>query len=124
MNEYGLQTTTGMRTYPDPYYNMQQMMQQNRFLPRMEVVRVNGRQGAEAFQMGPNSSALLLDESGKIVWGCTTDGAGYKTVIPYDITLHEDAPAPDFTSLESRIKRLEDMLNGNSGHTAADGAAE
>lgn len=88
-----------------------------------QVVRVNGRNGAEAYAIGPNSSALLLDESGTLVWLCTTDGAGYKTIAPYDITPHKDAPAPDFGSLESRIKRLEDFVNeyaGDSSTTASD----
>lgn len=87
------------------------------FMPqRTEVVRVNGRAGAETYMIGPNSSALLLDESGTLVWLITTDGAGYKTVSPYDITPHQVAPAPDFSSLEARIKRLEERLNdtGNS----------
>ena len=86
-----------------------------------QVVRVKGRPGAEAFAMGPNCSALLLDESGTLVWLCVTDGAGYKTISPYDITPHQDAPAPDFSSLESRIKRLEGFMNELSGDTAAAG---
>lgn len=86
------------------------------FTQRSEVIRVNGRGGAEAYAIGPNSSALLLDESGSIVWLVTTDGAGYKTVAPYDISPHQTAPAPDFSSLEARIKKLEERLNdtGNS----------
>ena len=88
---------------------------------QMQVVRVNGRPGADAFAMGPNCSALLLDESGALVWLCTTDGAGYKTISPYDITPHQDAPAPDFSSLESRIKRLEGFMNELSGDTTTVG---
>ena len=88
---------------------------------QMQVVRVNGRPGADAFVMGPNCSALLLDESGALVWLCTTDGAGYKTISPYDITPHQDAPAPDFSSLESRIKRLEGFMNELSGDTTTVG---
>lgn len=82
--------------------------------PRQEVVKVNGEPGARAYPMGPNSSALLLDVSGQIVWAVTTDGAGYKTVAPYDITPHQDAPAPDFGSLEARIARLEERVNGGT----------
>lgn len=92
----------------------------NNFMPypnRTEVVRVNGRAGAESFAMGPNSSALLLDESGTLVWLATTDGAGYKTVVPYDITPHQVAPAPDFSSIEARIKKLEERFN-DSGNSA------
>ena len=77
----------------------------------VQVVRVNGRNGAEAYTIGPNSSALLLDESGTMVWLVTSDGAGYKTVSAYDITPHQTAPAPDFGALETRIKRLEDFIN-------------
>lgn len=55
-----------------------QPAQQQPILPKMEVVKVNGENGARAYSMGPNSSALLLDESGLMIWLVTTDGAGYK----------------------------------------------
>ena len=84
---------------------------------RTEVVRVNGRGGAETYAIGPNSSALLLDESGTLVWLVTTDGAGYKTISPYDITPHQQAPAPDYSSLEERIKKLEELIH-DTGNTA------
>ena len=76
-----------------------------------QVVKVNGEGGARAFQMGANSSALLLDESGVLVWLATTDGAGYKTITPYDISPHKVAPAPDYSTLETRIARLEELMN-------------
>lgn len=82
--------------------------------PRMEVVKVNGENGARAFPMGPNSSALLLDISGTLVWAVTTDGAGYKTVAPFDIAPHQEAPAPDYTGLEVRIARLEEAVNNGA----------
>lgn len=85
---------------------------------REEVTKVNGENGARSYQIGPNSSALLLDESGLLVWLVTTDGAGYKTVSPYDITPHKTAPSPDFTNLEERIARLEALYNGNTGNSA------
>lgn len=108
----------------NPYGFMQQpQIQQQQ--PSTQVVRVNGENGARAFQLGPNSSALLLDESGVMVWLVTSDGAGYKSVSAYDITPHQSAPAPDYGSLESRIqsieKRLEEMNNGNTKRTAPAG---
>ena len=95
-------------------------------VPPQQVVRVNGENGARAFQIGANSSALLLDESGTMVWLVTSDGAGYKTVAAYDIAPHQAAPAPDSTDLEGRVKKLEDMINGgkrygNSGNSSAAG---
>ena len=44
---------------------------------RSEIVKVNGENGARAYQLAPNSSALLLDESSPIVWLVQSDGAGY-----------------------------------------------
>ena len=96
-------------SYPMPYQQQ----------PQMQVVKVNGQNGANAFQIGPNSSVILLDESGSLVWLVTTDGAGYKTVAPYDITPHQAKPAPDYVGLEARIKRLEDVINANPGNSSA-----
>lgn len=103
--------------YQNPYLNPYMPIQQPQ-QPVQQVVKVNGENGARAYQIGPNSSALLLDESGLMVWLVTSDGAGYKTVAPYDITPHHAAPAPDFGSLESRIKRLEEIVNGSADSSA------
>ena len=100
----------------NPYLNAQQPFRQQ---PKQEVVKVNGENGARAFPLGANSSALLLDESGVIVWLVTTDGAGYKTVAPFDISPHETAPAPNYSDLEQRITALERMMNdANTGNSA------
>lgn len=83
-----------------------------------QVTKVNGENGARAFQLAPNSSVLLLDETKPIVWLKTTDGAGYPSLTPYTITPYQPEPIPDFHSLEERIKKLEDLYNGkpNSGN--------
>lgn len=83
-------------------------------VPQYDIVKVNGANGANAFQMGPNSKILLLDENNPIVWYVETDGAGYKTVTPYDISLHQDAPPVDLNSLEARIALLEEKINAKS----------
>ena len=97
--------------FQNPYFNPYGFMQQGQMpqqtQPVTQVVKVNGENGAKAFNLGANSSALLLDESGLLVWLVTTDGAGYKTVSAYDITPHQTTPAPDFGSLESRIQTVE-----------------
>ena len=110
-----------MMGYQSPYFNPYGFLQQNQMpqaQPVQQVTKVNGENGAKAFQMGANSSALLLDESGTMVWLVTSDGAGYKTVSAYDIIPHQTAPAPDYGSLENRIqtveKKIEEMIaNGN-----------
>lgn len=110
---YGYNPNMNVNPYMNAY--QPQAYQQQ---PRQEVVKVNGENGARAFPIGPNSSAILLDESGKLIWLVTTDGAGYKTVMPYDITQHQEAPAPDFSSLEQRIERLEGIINANTADTS------
>lgn len=83
------------------------------FSSRQEIIRVNGKGGAEAFQMPPNSEALLLDESDPVVWLVVTDGAGYKTVTSYDITpsvTQEQKDSDRFSLIEERLARLESVF--------------
>ena len=102
----------GAQAAMNPYQNMVSGAQQ------MQVIKVNGEGGANAFSMGPNSSALLLDTSGTMIWAVTTDGAGYKTVVPYDISPHKNPEQIAVKSLEDRIRRLEELIN--VGHSEAD----
>lgn len=98
----------------NPYYQQNTMQQ----LPKQEVIKVNGENGARAYPIGANSSAILLDESGLLIWLITSDGAGYKSVMAYDITPHKTAPTPDYNTLEQRIERLEGIINANTSDTS------
>ena len=66
-----------MDYYNKPYMARYQSLQMPEMF-RGQITRVNGKNGAEAFRMAQNSSALLLDENDPIVWLATTDGAGDK----------------------------------------------
>lgn len=84
-----------------------------------KVVEVTGRAGAEAFQMAPESSILLLDNTAPIVWLAKTDGAGYKSLKPYDIKEHEEAkPVDHLKELEDRIAKLEEAVNVKQSNTS------
>lgn len=111
MTQYNPFNPYGFGQYQQPFQTVQQQS--------VQVVKVNGENGARAYQIGPNSSALLLDESGLMVWLCTTDGAGYKTVSAYDISPHQVAPPIDYDSIEQRIKRLEEFVNEFTADPAA-----
>ena len=110
----------GFQFNPYGFMNPYQQQQNQPMQPPVQVVRVNGENGAKAYAIGANSSALLLDESGLMVWLVTSDGAGYKTVSAYDIKPHQEQPKPDYGSLESRIERLEMIINGNPWDSSAD----
>ena len=83
-----------------------------------QIIKVNGRGGADAFQMPPNAQALLLDETQPILWLKQTDGAGYPTVTAYDIKPHEEAPMPDMRNLEERISKIEEAMKHESNYTS------
>ena len=97
--------------YPG-YMGYQNMPVPNSPSRQTDIIKVNGRNGAEAFQMAPNSRVLLLDETEPVIWFCQTDGAGFKTILGYDITPKEEIPKKDeLKLLEERIEALEVKVN-------------
>lgn len=93
-----------------------QQQQQNRWMqqnlaPHYDIIQVNGEAGAQNFRMAPNSTALLLDKTASIVWLAQTDGTGYLTVTPYDITPHQQVPPVNINDLASRVAQLEELVN-------------
>lgn len=76
-----------------------------------QISKVNGMKGAEAYQMLPNSSILLLDECDPIVYLVQTDASGVKRITAYDIQEHhvEDP----MSKLEERMSRLEKMYESH-----------
>jgi len=99
-----------MNNFAQSNYMQPQPQQQ----PQQNIIKVHGFEGAQAFNMAPNSNVLLLDESNPIIYIKTTDGAGYPTIKAFTITPYQEKPQPDFQSLEARITRLEEVLNNES----------
>ena len=96
------------------------LQQMQGFGARQEIVKVNGRAGADAYQMaGPNCSVVLVDETAPRIYIKATDGAGYPTVTPYRIEPEQEQPAADAKDLEARIKKLEEVIYGQSDPGAA-----
>lgn len=92
-------------------FNYPYMPQAATYQPRQEVIRVNGRNGAESLQLQPNSSVLALDENEPIVWLAQSDGAGYKTVTAYRISPIKAPDQIDLSDIDARLKRLEELFN-------------
>lgn len=84
-----------------------------------QVVRVHGEDGAKAYNLPPNSSALLLDETQNIVWLKMTDGAGYPTVTGYEINPIQNKVEKEYSSLEDRIRRIEEDIYGSQSNSAS-----
>ena len=100
----------GNGVFNNPYNYMNQVPQLQMPSPQMQVIRVSGENGADAFQIGPNSSVLLLDETAPIVWLVQTDGAGYKTKTPYDILPHKAEPSPEIKNMDDRLDMIDKRL--------------
>ena len=101
--------------YLNPQFTPNYIPQQS--LPVMQVVRVNGRGGAEAYAMGPNSSVLLLDEHEPIVYLKVTDGASYSTISAYNIAPVKEEikdSSVNYSALEERVAKLEDLISTKS----------
>lgn len=64
--------------------------------------------------LAPNSSALLLDINDPIVWFVSTDGAGYKTCLPYLISPYKAAKESSvedlITKINTRLDRIEERM--------------
>jgi hypothetical protein len=81
------------------------------FLQRYEIIKVHGEEGAKSFRMAPNSSTILADDTGALIWLAQTDGAGYLTVTPYDILPHQVKPPINVEDLAQRLAQLEEKVN-------------
>ena len=111
-NDINMMGNQGMYGFP-----MRQRNYNMYTAPHYEVIKVNGEAGANNFQMAPNSSQLLVDNTNpNLIWLVQTDGAGYLTALPYDVTPHQVQPQINLNDLAERVKNLEDMYaNFNSG---------
>ena len=108
---------------PYPMYNPINNLLQQQVPVKMEITKVNGQNGANALNLAPYSSALLLDMNDPIVWFVSTDGAGYKTCIPYDIPPHVVEQEIDVKELvrrlNARLDNIEErMASKNESHNA------
>ena len=84
-----------------------------------QITEVSGKNGVDAFQLPPNSSALLLDTTAPRVWSVKTDGAGYKTSVPWRISPEESEEEKQYKSLEERIAKIEEKLNESDTKSVA-----
>lgn len=84
----------------------------NYFQQPQQIVEVNGEAGANAYNLTANSSAILLDTQHPICYVVKTDGAGYKTVMPFDMTPHIPKEQAMMNSIDERLRKLEEMING------------
>lgn len=96
--------------FQQPFNAMGQPQSYPQSPKRTEIIHVNGQNGAQAFQMFPNSQALLLDDTAPLIWLAQTDGAGYKTITPYTIAPYQPEPEIDLKNIDERLKKIEEVI--------------
>ena len=98
------------------YYNQQMNNQQ--FLPQAQtqnLIRVNGIEGAKAYQMSANSIVSLFDANEDIMYIKSTDGAGFPSIRTFSFTevKEENKPAQqvDYISREEFEEFKKELMN-------------
>ena len=93
------------------------------FLQKRTVEYVSGQEGANAYQLAPDSSALLLDKDMNVLWVVATDQNGSKSVVKgYNIGEEYTPPKPvtlddlmaQMQSMNERLTKMEASGNGQS----------
>ena len=82
----------------------------NYFQQPQQIIEVNGEAGANAYALAANSSVMLLDTQHPICYVVKTDGAGYKSVMAFDMTPHIPKEQAAINSIDERLRRLEEMI--------------
>ena len=127
MNTYPMNPLTVGQANFNPYYTPMQnpfipnypVVQQPTAAPQRKVDCVNGKESAYTFPMGPNSSAILVDNLSPRIFFVTTDASGYKAVKSFKIKDDEDditskpieANGDVSTDESETVKELTERLN-------------
>lgn len=112
--------------FQNPYMPyIQQQMQQNQFsqfqqtqpqIPTQNLIRVNGIDGAKAYQMTPNSTVALFDSNEDIMYVKSTDGAGFPQIRKFSFVEMQESQTKqaenvDFVSREEFENFKKEIMN-------------
>ena len=111
-------TNLGQTMYNQPQNN-QQFFQPE---PTQNLIRVNGINGAKAYQMPANSTVALFDSNNDIMYVKSTDGAGFPSIRTFSFAeLKEDMSTTENTDYISRQEFEEfkkELMNNGKEHGA------
>lgn len=98
--------------YYNPQMNNQQIYPQ---IQTQNLIRVNGIEGAKAYQMSANSIVSLFDANDDIMYIKSTDGAGFPSIRTFSFTevKEQDKPAQqvDYISREEFEEFKKELMN-------------
>ena len=98
--------------YYNPQMNNQQIYPQ---IQTQNLIRVNGIEGAKAYQMSANSTVALFDSNEDIMYIKTTDGAGFPSIRTFnfvEITQNEKSSgSQDYISRQEFEEFKKELMN-------------
>ena len=93
-------------------------MNNQQFLPQIQtqnLIRVNGIEGAKAYQMSANSIVSLFDANEDIMYIKSTDGAGFPSIRTFSFTEVKEQNKPiqqvDYISREEFEEFKKELMN-------------
>ena len=94
----------GTQNIPNIYNNQMPLNTlQNQPVSNNNLIRVNGIDGAKAYQMPPNSTTALFDGNDDLMYIKITDGAGFPTIKIYNFSeVSNSVPVTDNTDFVNR----------------------
>ena len=111
-SNYNMMGLNGFNNYNQfqPQLNQPQMTTQN-------LIRVNGIDGAKAYQMPANSTVALFDNNEDIMYIKTTDGAGFPAIRTFAfnevvVNTNPIQDTADYVTRDEFNKLKEELLNG------------
>lgn len=100
--------------YPQqPGMNNQQFFQQQE--QPQNLIRVNGLEGAKAYQMSANSTVALFDANNDLMYVKSTDGAGFPSIRTFTFSELQEEPKTaqnvDYISREEFEEFKKELMN-------------
>jgi hypothetical protein len=99
--------------YQQPGMNNQQFFQQQE--QPQNLIRVNGLEGAKAYQMSANSTVALFDSNNDLMYVKSTDGAGFPSIRTFTFSELQEEPKAeqnvDYISREEFEEFKKELMN-------------
>ncbi len=87
-------------------------------MQRQELIRVNGLDGAKAYQMMANSVVALFDANADLMYIKSTDGAGFPSIRVFSFSeqVQNDAPVQNgsgetYSQILQTLDEIKEMLS-------------
>ena len=115
MNPYSNYNMMGLNGFNN--YNQFQSQLNQPQMTTQNLIRVNGIDGAKAYQMPANSTVALFDNNEDIMYIKTTDGAGFPAIrtFAFNEVVANTNPlqdTADYVTRDEFNKLKEELLNG------------